>query len=180
MLRFSLSHRAAVLAAGACMAAGLSTALFAPVAGAATTTIPAGAVALQPPAIPDVAPLPGPMARQAQPSPTMGILNVVPDQGVVGTPMTISGSGLPAGTALQLTWSTANVTWVLSPQAGTVNYMGRSETKFAVVLDRVKTDAKGAFKVALRPPRTGVGSMTSMPWPTTRRSLTVGSSRSAR
>ena len=78
----------------------------------------------------------------------MGILNVTPDQGVAGTPMTISGSHLPASTSVELTWSTANVTWVLDPEPGTVNYLGRHETKFAVVLDTVTTDAKGGFSRA--------------------------------
>ena len=99
--------------------------LLAAVFFAASATAVASPVVLPPPAIPGVAPVPGAIAKVAQPSPNMGILSVTPDQGVVGTPMTISGSGLPARTSVELTWSTANVTWVLDPQPGTVNYLGR-------------------------------------------------------
>ncbi len=154
MTRFTqLRHRLLAVGVAGALAASVVVSLPALPASAATTaTVPAGAVALVPPNIPGVAPLPGPVAKVAQPSPTMGILSVVPDQGVVGTPMTISGTGLRPSTTVELTWSTANVTWMLSPQAGTVNYMGRYETKFAVVLDTVKTDAKGAFKVSLKAP----------------------------
>jgi hypothetical protein len=67
--------------------------------------------------------------------------------------MTISGSHLPASTRVELTWSTANVTWVLDPQPGTVNYLGRQRTKFAVVLGTVTTDAGGSFRVHLAAPR---------------------------
>ncbi len=44
-------------------------------AGAAATPLP-------PPAVPGVAPVPGARAGVAQPSPTMGILDVTPDQGI--------------------------------------------------------------------------------------------------
>jgi hypothetical protein len=122
-------------------------------AGAATTSLPAGSVLLTPPAIPGVAPVPGAPAAAAQPSATMGILDVSPDQGVAGTPVTISGSHLPANAQVELTWSTANVTWALQPEADTVNYLGREETKFAVVLDRTTTDRSGYFRVALKAPQ---------------------------
>jgi hypothetical protein len=83
----------------------------------------------------------------------MGILNVTPDQGVVGTPMAISGAGLPARTSVKLTWSTADVTWLLDPEPGTVNYLGRQRTKYAVILDTVTTDARGGFTVHLMAPQ---------------------------
>jgi hypothetical protein len=76
-----------------------------------------------------------------------------PDQGVAGAPITISGAHLPANAKVELTWSTANVTWLLDPEADTVNYLGRDETKFAVVLDRTTTDKNGYFRVALRAPQ---------------------------
>jgi hypothetical protein len=53
----------------------------------------------------------------------MGILDVSPDQGGAGAPITISGSHLPANAKVDLTWSTANVTWLLDPEADTVNYL---------------------------------------------------------
>jgi hypothetical protein len=83
----------------------------------------------------------------------MGILDVAPDQGFVGTPVTISGSHLPANAKVELTWSTANVTWVLDPEADTVNYMGRKETNFAIVLATTTTDKSGHLRVALKAPQ---------------------------
>ena len=83
----------------------------------------------------------------------MGILQVSPDQGVVGTPMTISGSHLAANASVELTWSTANATWLVQAQPDTVNYLGRSDTLFAVVLATTTTDANGAFKVWLKTPQ---------------------------
>jgi len=108
---------------------------------------------LQSPTIPGVAPLPGPVAALAKPSANMGILQVSPDQGVVGTPMTISGSHLPANASVELTWSTANATWLVQAQPDTVNYLGRSDTLFSVVLATTTTDSNGAFKVSLKTPQ---------------------------
>ncbi len=108
---------------------------------------------LQSPAIPGVPALPGPVAKPAQPSATMGVLNVTPDQGVAGTPITISGSGLAANASVELTWSTASATWLVQPQPDTVNYLGRSDTLFAVVLDTTTTDSSGAFNVSLTAPQ---------------------------
>jgi hypothetical protein len=122
--------------------------------------LPAGAasadsgtpIAVPIPAIPGVAPLPGPVADAATPSQTMGILKVTPEQGVTGSPMTISGSGLQANTEITLTWSTADVTWVLDPQPETVDYHGRSVAPVAVVIKKVTTNAGGAFTVTLNAP----------------------------
>jgi len=83
----------------------------------------------------------------------MGILQVSPDEGVAGTPITISGSQLPANSQVELTWSTANATWLVQARPDTVNYLGRSDTEFAVVLDTVTTSATGAFKVSLDAPQ---------------------------
>ena len=108
--------------------------------------------ALQAPDIPGVAPLPGPVAKPAQPSPNMGILNVTPDQGIAGTPMTISGTGLAPNANVELTWSTASATWLVQTAPDTVNYLGRTDTEFAVVLTSTTTDASGAFSVSLKAP----------------------------
>ena len=116
------------------------------VAGSLNTTT------LEPPALPGVSPLPGPVAKPAQPSDTMGILQVTPDQGVAGAPMTISGSQLPPNARVELTWSTANATWLVQTAPDTVNYLGRSNTEFAVVLDRITTNAQGSFEVSLKAP----------------------------
>jgi hypothetical protein len=109
-------------------------------------------VALPAPAIPGAARLPGPIADSATPSQNMGLLKVTPEQGVTGTPMTISGSGLQPGAQVTLTWSTANVTWVLDPKPETVDYRGRAATPLMVVITHVTTDGSGAFSVTLKAP----------------------------
>ena len=107
---------------------------------------------LEPPTIPGVSPLPGPVAKPAQASDNMGILTVSPDQGVAGAAMTISGSQLPPHAQAELTWSTAKATWLVQTAPDTVNYLGRSDTEFAVVLDRTTTNAQGSFEVSLKAP----------------------------
>lgn len=139
------------LALGFVLAAGLSLGSLPP----STTVLADGAptpMAVPVPAVPNVAPLPGPVAPAATPSQTMGNLQVTPVQGVTGTPVTIAGSGLKANTKYMLTWGTATVTWLLDPEPMTVNYMGRQTTPLAVVLQNVTTDANGAFSVSLKAP----------------------------
>jgi hypothetical protein len=116
------------------------------------TAVPPGVDVLQSPDIPGVSALPGPLASLAQPSSNIGILDVSPDQGVAGTPMTISGSRLPANASVELTWSTADATWMVQTEADTVNYRGSMDKYFSVVLDTTTTNADGAFNVALKAP----------------------------
>jgi hypothetical protein len=105
------------------------------------------------PAIPGVAPLPGPVAPASKPAARMGILTATPDQGFSGQGrLTISGKGLPASTAVSLQWATANTTWVLDPTPSSVDYLGRKETKLNVVLAEVQTDAGGAFSYRMKVP----------------------------
>ena len=92
-----------------------------------------GPLALPAPTIPGVPGLPGPLAKLAQPSSSMGLLNVSPDTGLVGTRMRIRGSNLPKRAKVLLTWSTADATWDVQTSPGTVNYLGRQATKFPVV-----------------------------------------------
>jgi hypothetical protein len=108
---------------------------------------------LTPPAIPGVAPLPGPIAPASKPAPTMSILKAKPDIGVPGTAYTLSGSGLPAGKNVSIVWNTANVTWVVDPRPDSVDYLGRKADKVSVVLATTKTDASGAFSLDLKAPR---------------------------
>jgi len=112
----------------------------------------ADAITLAPPDIPGVSPLPGPVAKPAQVNLHMGILEVTPDQGVAGTPITVSGSLLPPNAVVELTWSTANATWLVQAEPDTVNYLGRADTNFAVVIKRTSTNAEGSFRVSLRAP----------------------------
>ncbi len=108
---------------------------------------------LRSPAIPGVSPLPGPVAGPAKASPTMGILQVNPDEGVAGTPLTISGSHLAASADVELTWSTADATWLVQAKPDTVNYLGRSDTLFTVVLAKTTTSTNGSFRVSLTVPQ---------------------------
>ncbi len=139
-------QRIAAVLAGSLLGATL---VVAPATASTSTPAP---VALTPPAIPGVTPLPGTVAPAASASATMGLLSVSPSEAVAGTPITISGTGLGAHASVALTWSTANVTWMVDPEPDTVNYMGRSATNFFVVLTTATTDASGAFSVTLKAP----------------------------
>jgi hypothetical protein len=108
--------------------------------------------ALTPPAIPGVAPLPGPIAAPSKPAPNMAVLKTSPDIGVPGTSYTLSGAGLPAGKNVSILWSTSNVTWVVDPRPDSVDYLGRKADKFAVVIATTKTDGSGAFSLKLKAP----------------------------
>jgi hypothetical protein len=83
----------------------------------------------------------------------MTTLDITPNQGPEGTPITISGKGLPASTALPLTWSTADGAWIADVQPNTVNYMGVKYVKYSVDLVTVTTDATGAFSYKTVIPR---------------------------
>lgn len=124
-------------------------------AGALLLPAPASAdpKPLTPPALPGVAPLPGPIAAPSKPAATMGILKAKPDIGVPGTRYTLSGTGLPAGKDVSIVWNTANVTWVVDPRPDSVDYLGRKAEKIAVVIGTTKTDANGAFSLKLKAPR---------------------------
>ena len=127
--------------------AALAGALLLP---ALATATPTNLVA---PAIPGAAALPGPIAPAAQPSATMGVLQTKPDTGVPGTPFTLSGSGLPAGKPVAITWSSANVTWTVDPRPDSVDYLGRTTTKLNVVLAQTTTDSTGSFSLNMVAPK---------------------------
>lgn len=124
-------------------------------AGALLLAVPAGATPepLKPPAIPGVAPLPGPVAPVATPAPEMGILRTKPDIGLAGAGFSISGSKLPPNKDVSIVWNTANVTWVVDARPDSVDYLGRKADKLGVVLAKTRTNAKGAFSVGLKVPR---------------------------
>lgn len=145
--------RIAALAAGALSAGILIAPTGAEAASHATATTGTTGTVLQAPAIPGVPALPGPLAAPAQESPTMGVLSVRPAEAVAGTPITISGSKLPANSPVELTWSTATNTWVVDPQPDTVNYLGRSSTAQTVVLAHATTNAAGSFSTTLAAPQ---------------------------
>jgi hypothetical protein len=124
---------------------------------AAALLLPAHASAdprpLTPPAIPGVAPLPGPIAAASKPAVNMTILKAKPDIGVPGTSYTLSGTGLPAGKDVSIVWNTANVTWIVDPRPDSVDYLGRKADKVTVVIGTAKTDASGSFSLNLKAPR---------------------------
>jgi len=105
------------------------------------------------PVIPGVAALPGLVASPATPAATMGLLKVSPDISTPGKKFEISGTGLPASKPVTITWSTANVTWLLDARPDSVDYLGRQTTKFPVVLAQTTTDASGAFSAVLDVPK---------------------------
>lgn len=120
------------------------------VAPVATATTP---IVLTSPSLPGVAPLPGPVAPASTPSATISALTVTPSTGLIGTPMTIVGAGLPASTSVQIQWATANATWVVGADPSTVNYLGANYTKINVVLDTVTTSSTGGFSVTIDAPK---------------------------
>jgi hypothetical protein len=107
---------------------------------------------LTPPAIPHAAQLPGPIAPAATPAENMGILHASRDIGLPGTPYTLSGSGLEPNKDVSIVWMTANVTWVVDARPDSVDYLGRSASKFGVTIATTATDADGAFSVNLIAP----------------------------
>ena len=120
--------------------------------GAADTTGTLNPTTLTAPNIPGVAPLPGPVTPSFTLSSSIGNLSITPYDGAQGTPVTISGTGLPASTNVTLAWSTASATWVVSPQPDTVNYLGRASTNFFVTLATVTTSASGSFTYSMKVP----------------------------
>ena len=142
---------AGTLILSTCVASASNGSVAKPLARAGSSSV--NYTTLKSPAIPGVSQLPGPVAAPAKVSANMGILAVTPDEGVAGTPVTISGSHLAANAKVELTWSTANATWLVQAEPDTVNYLGRSDTLFAVVLDTTTTDANGSFKVSLTVPQ---------------------------
>ncbi|HUZ16649.1 MAG TPA: hypothetical protein VMU72_10815 [Gaiellaceae bacterium] len=127
--------------------AALAAGLLLPATASADPTV------LTPPAIPGVAQLPGPIAPVATPAQNMGILHATPDIGLPGLPYTLSGSGLEPNKDVSIVWMTANVTWVVDPRPDSVDYLGRSASKFGVVIANTTTDANGAFSLDLVAPQ---------------------------
>lgn len=129
----------------------LPLALSSSVSGGATVT---PIVLTAPSSLPGVAALPftGTTAPAFTTPATMGSLTVTPDQGVSGTPVTLTGTGLEANASLTLTWSTASATWVADVEPNTVNYLGTSYAKSTVVMTTVSTDASGNFSFATTAP----------------------------
>ncbi len=82
----------------------------------------------------------GPTAPLAEPSGGfVGQLRVTPPHGTVGTPITVTGEGFPAGQDLDLVWATVTGSWKVS----TAEYFGREYRPAAYRIATVKSDAAG-------------------------------------
>jgi hypothetical protein len=80
-------------------------------------------------------------------------LNVTPLEGVTGTPVTVSASGLPAGKPVTITWSTTKITWEVDPRVDSVDYLGLAPAEaLTVVLATTTTNAQGSFEVSVKAP----------------------------
>jgi hypothetical protein len=133
--------------------AALAGALLLSAPAVLSATSASTTVALTAPTIPGVSALPGPVAAPATPAANMRVLKTTPDIGLPGQKFTITGSGLPAGKDVNLVWATANVTWVVDARPDSVDYLGRKADKLSVVLGTAKTNAQGAFSIALQAPK---------------------------
>ena len=82
----------------------------------------------------------GPPVTLAEPSGGyVGELNVTPAHGPVGTPITVTGEGFPAGQQLDLVWSTVRGRWKVT----TAEYLGREYSPAAYRIATVTSDAAG-------------------------------------
>jgi len=86
-------------------------------------------------------------------APTQTVLTTKPDIAVAGTDFTVSGAGLPASRDVLLTWSTADVDWLLDARPDSVDYLGRKAVNHNVQLGIAHTDASGAFNLTLKAPQ---------------------------
>lgn len=79
-------------------------------------------------------------------------LTTLPDNGIVGTPFTLSASGLAANAAVTLVWGTTDAAWRAEVDPSTVNYRGTKYTKINVIMGNVTTDANGSFSYSTKAP----------------------------
>jgi hypothetical protein len=71
----------------------------------------------------------------------VGRLQVSPQNGAVGTPLTVTGEGFAAGEEVELVWRTVKGRWKVTH----AEYFGREFTPVAYRIATVKTDAAGRF-----------------------------------
>src|ERR1700722_19342605 len=84
----------------------------------------------------------GPAVSLGEPaSGYVGRLNVTPEHGPVGTPVTVTGQGLPPGQDIDLLWRTVEGSWKVADG----EYHGRAFDPIAYRIATVKSDKSGAF-----------------------------------
>jgi hypothetical protein len=135
------------------VAAILPIAMISPAMGADPVTTPLTLTA--PSGLPGVPALPftGSKSATFTVPEKMITLDVTPNQGPEGTPITITGKGLPASASMPMTWSTADGAWIADVQPNSVNYMGTKYIKYNVDMTTVATDASGNFTFKTKAPR---------------------------
>jgi hypothetical protein len=91
----------------------------------------------------------GPEAALVEPSGGFeGRLALQPEHGPIGTPVTVTGSGLPAGKTFDLVWRTSTAKWNVTD----AEYHGREYTPVGYVIAKVTTDDNGAFTASFDAP----------------------------
>jgi hypothetical protein len=137
----------------AAVAAILPIAMISPAMGADPVTTPLTLTA--PPGLPGVPALPftGSKSATFTVPEKMITLDVTPNQGPEGTPITITGKGLPTSASMPMTWSTADGAWIADVLPNSVNYMGTKYIKYNVDMTTVATDASGNFTFKTKAPR---------------------------
>jgi hypothetical protein len=91
----------------------------------------------------------GPEAALVEPSGGFeGRLALKPEHGPIGTPVTVTGSGLPAGKEFDLVWRTSTAKWNVTD----AEYHGREYTPIGYVIAKVTTDDNGGFTASFDAP----------------------------
>jgi hypothetical protein len=91
----------------------------------------------------------GPEAPLAKPSGGyVGRLNVSPEHGPAGTPLSVTAEGLPAGQQFVLVWRTVKGRW----KVGDGEYRGREYQPVGYEIARLRSDAEGRLAVTFVAP----------------------------
>jgi hypothetical protein len=91
----------------------------------------------------------GPMVAQAEVrGGFVGRLKIAPEHGPVGTPVAVTGEGLPPEQSFDLAWSTVTGSWKVT----TAEYFGRAFTPVAYRIATVRSDASGRFAATFAAP----------------------------
>lgn len=136
------------LLAGACNA-GERPATSSPPAQAPVAAPPTQASAAAP-----AAATTAPAAGTTAPAPAAALkpLKVSPEQGYVGTKISLTAEGLPSGKPVEFVWSTVDGSYDLKPLAETIEFNDRQFTPKRVALGRATADANGRATEAFAVP----------------------------